>query len=141
MTDTFTKMNWEHPSLIGLAGMLPGEGGVPEIMRATVLRVMKEWRWDKCWGWNFPMMAMAAARNNEPAMAIDALLHDSPQNRFFANGCATGGPYPYFPSNGGLLYAIAMMAAGWEGAAHRRAPGFPDNGDWAVRWENLSSAP
>ena len=141
LTETFTHMNWEHPALIGLSGMLPGEGIDPAIMHATILRVMKEWQWDKCWGWDFPLMAMAAARNGEPAMAIDALLYDSPQNRFLANGCATGGPYPYFPSNGGLLYAIAMMAAGWDGAAHQKAPGFPDNGEWVVRWENLSSAP
>ena len=139
--ETFTKMNWEHPSLIGPSGMLPGEGVDPGIMRATIRRVMKEWRWDKCWGWDFPMMAMAAARNGEPAMAIDALLHDAPTNRFLANGCATGGPYPYFPANGGLLYAVAMMAAGWDGAARQNAPGFPDDGSWVVRWENLHPAP
>lgn len=141
LTETFTKMNWEHPSLVGPSGMLPGEGVDPEIMQATIRRVMKEWRWDKCWGWDFPMMAMAAARNGEPAMAIDALLHDAHTNRFMANGCATGGPYPYFPANGGLLYAVAMMAAGWDGAAHRKAPGFPDDGSWVVRWENLHPAP
>lgn len=141
MTDTFTRMNWEHPSLVGPFGMLPGAGVAPEIMHATLHRVMKTWRWDKCWGWDFPMMAMAAARNGEPEMAIDALLYDSPQNRFLANGCATGGPYPYFPSNGGLLYAIAMMAAGWDGAPHRQAPGFPNNGDWVVQWENINPAP
>ena len=141
LTETFTRMNWEHPALIGLSGMLPGDGVDPKVAHATVLRVMKEWQWDRCWGWDFPMMAMAAARNHEPEMAIDALLLDSPQNRFLTNGCATGGPYPYFPSNGGLLYAIALMAGGWDGAAHRNAPGFPDNGDWVVRWENLNLAP
>lgn len=141
MTDTFTQMNWEHPSLIGPSGMLFGDGVAPQVMHATILRVMKEWQWDKCWGWDFPMMAMAAARHNEPGIAIDALLHDAATNQFLLNGCATGGPYPYFPSNGGLLYAVAMMAGGWDGAAHRNAPGFPDNGDWVVRWENLNPAP
>lgn len=141
MTDTFTQMNWEHPSLIGPSGMLFGDGVVPQVMHATILRVMKEWQWDKCWGWDFPMMAMAAARHNEPAIAVDALLYDAPTNQFLLNGCATGGPYPYFPANGGLLYAVAMMAGGWDGAAHRNAPGFPDNGDWVVRWENLNPAP
>jgi hypothetical protein len=141
MTDTFTQMNWEHPSLIGPSGMLFGDGVVPHVMHATILRVMKEWQWDKCWGWDFPMMAMAAARHNEPAIAVDALLHDATTNQFLLNGCATGGPYPYFPSNGGLLYAVAMMAGGWDGAPQRNAPGFPDNGDWVVRWENLNPAP
>ena len=141
LAETFTHMNWEHPALVGMSGMLPGEGVDPETAHATILRVMKEWQWDKCWGWDFPLMAMAAARNGEPEMAINALLHASPQNRFLANGCATGGPYPYFPSNGGLLYAIAMMTAGWDGTAHRKAPGFPNNGDWIVHWENLNPAP
>jgi hypothetical protein len=32
-----------------------------------------------------------------------------------------------------------MMAAGWDGAPDRSAPGFP--ADWDVRWEGLSRAP
>jgi hypothetical protein len=43
--------------------------------------------------------------------------------------------------NGGLLYATALMAAGWDGAPNRNAPGFPGNGQWNVRWEDLSRAP
>ncbi len=35
----------------------------------------------------------------------------------------TGGPCPYLPGNGGLLYAVALMAAGWEGAPKKHAPG------------------
>ncbi len=34
-----------------------------------------------------------------------------------------------------------MMAAGWDGAPKRHAPGFPDDGNWNVRWEGLSPAP
>jgi hypothetical protein len=41
----------------------------------------------------------------------------------------------------GLLTAIAMMAAGWDGAPQRHAPGFPDNGRWQVRWEGLKPMP
>lgn len=141
MTDTYTKMNWEHPSLIGVRGWLPGDGVDPDVMRATVRKVWKEWQWDRCWGWDFPMMAMAAARNGEPEMAVDALLMPSPRNQFLANGTSTGGPFPYFPSNGGLLYAVALMAAGWDGAPHSDAPGFPSNAGWKVRHENLSRAP
>jgi len=39
--------------------------------------------------------------------------------------------------NGGLLAAVAMMAAGWEGGPGRSAPGFPANGRWDVRHEGL----
>jgi hypothetical protein len=57
-------------------------------------------------------------------------------------GLSTGGPYPYFPANGGLLYAIALMAAGWDGAPNIPAPGFPNDGvSWKVRYEGLNKAP
>lgn len=140
-TDTYTRLNWEHPSLIGIKGMLPGDGVDPMTMRATVRKVMETWQWDKCWGWDFPMTAMAAARSGEPKLAIDALLYSSPKNGFDARGLSSGGPFPYFPSNGGLLTAVAMMAAGWDGAPARHAPGFPCDGSWDVRWEDLHPMP
>jgi hypothetical protein len=86
-------------------------------------------------------MAMAAARNDQPALAPNALLHPSRKNHFNELGLSSGGPFPYFPSNGGLLFAAAMMAAGWDGAPARPAPGFPADGSWSVRWENLVKAP
>jgi hypothetical protein len=142
MTDTYTKMNFEHPSLIGTLGVLPGDGVDPAVMKNTVRKVMQTWTWDRCWGWDFPMMAMAAARNGEPAIAIDALLHSSKKNVMNSHGLSSGGPFPYFPSNGGLLYAVAMMAAGWDGAPMgKHAPGFPDDGSWTVRAEGFLRAP
>ena len=141
MTDTYTQWNWEHPSLIGTLGMLPGDGVDPQVMKRTVKKVMTEWNWNKCWGWDFPMMAMAAARNGAPEMAIDALLNSSPRNGFNEIGLSSGGPFPYFPSNGGLLYAVAMMAAGWDGGPQYHAPGFPKDGNWVVKWEGLYKAP
>jgi hypothetical protein len=44
----------------------------------------------------------------------------------------------YFPSNGGLLLAVALMAGGWDGqaASAGSAPGFPKSG-WKVRAEGL----
>jgi len=46
----------------------------------------------------------------------------------------------YFPSNGGLLLAVALMAAGWDGETSP-APGFPKDGRWRVRSEGLSKLP
>jgi hypothetical protein len=46
------------------------------------------------------------------------------------------------PGNGGLLYATALMAAGWDGSpAGKDAPGFPDDGSWVVKWDGLKKAP
>ena len=141
MTNTYTTMNWEHPGQIGIYGMLPGDGVDKKIAHATVRKVFETWKWDSCWGWDFPMMAMAAARVGEPGMAIDALIHPSHKNLICANGFSRGGPYPYFPANGGLLYAIAMMAAGWDGCPEKATPGFPADGSWSVKTEGFRMAP
>jgi hypothetical protein len=141
MNDTYTKWNWEHPSLIGPLGMLPGDGVDAAVMKATMSKVRQAWNWNRTWGWDFPMLAMCAAKVGDPHTAVDMLLHPSPGFQFNACGLATGGPFPYFPSNGGLLYAVAMMAAGWDGAPDRPAPGFPDDGSWVVKWEGLKKAP
>jgi hypothetical protein len=40
-----------------------------------------------------------------------------------------------------LLAAVAMMAAGWDGAPDFEAPGFPKDGNWVVRHEGLFQMP
>ena len=140
--DTYTKRNFEHPDPIGVLGMLPPIQGVDAgIATRTVAKVWTTWQWDRCWGWDFPWMAMAAARTGQPQIAVDALLAKSPRNGYDLQGINTGGPCPYLPGNGGLLYAAAMMAAGWDGAPQRHAPGFPADGSWVVKWEGLKTAP
>jgi protein-glucosylgalactosylhydroxylysine glucosidase len=87
-------------------------------------------------------MAMAAARVGEPHIAIEASLRDAgSKNRYDVRGVNTGRPCSYLPGNGGLLYAVALMAAGWEGGPTRHAPGFPADGTWVVKWEALKRAP
>jgi hypothetical protein len=141
-TDTYTKRNFEHPDPIGVFGMLPPTPGVDAaIATRTVARVWATWDWNRCWGWDLPWMAMAAARTGQPQIAVDALLKKSARNDYDFQGINTGGPCPYLPGNGGLLYAVAMMAAGWDGAPQRNAPGFPDDGTWVVKWEGLKTAP
>ena len=138
--DMWTRWNFEHPALTGVFGWLPGDGVDVPTARRTAERVFREWRFDHVWGWDFPMLAMCAARLGEPAQAVDFLLHPAGGFQFDDAGYATGGPFPYFPSNGGLLYAVALMAAGWDGAPAHHAPGFPGDGQWDVRWEGLRTA-
>ncbi len=138
-TDTYTKRAWEHPDPVGVLGMLPPVAGVDsETARRTVVKVWTTWDWNRCWGWDFPWMAMAAARTGQPRIAVDALLKDNSRNSYSIEGINGGW---YLPGNGGLLYAVAMMAAGWDGAPERSAPGFPDDGSWVVKWEGLKKAP
>lgn len=86
------------------------------------------------------MLAMSAARNGEKDKAIEWLLH--PLFEFDDIGMPIGGvrvPTPYFPGSGSYLYAIAMMAKGWDGSSSTVAPGFPDIG-WKVRTEGIATA-
>jgi hypothetical protein len=87
------------------------------------------------------MLAMSAARLGMPDEAIDWLLH--PLFQFDDVGMPIGGvrvPTPYFPGSGSLLYAVGMMAAGWDdqNLPKQQAPGFPNN--WTVKVEGISKA-
>jgi hypothetical protein len=144
--DSFTNPKWvtDHPSVVNALGMLPGPTVDPVVMRNTLDWIWQNWNWPDTWAWDYPALAMCAARVGEPDRAVDALLLDTPKNHYTANGHVfqRSPDLPlYLPGNGGLLTAVAMMAAGWDGAPHRNAPGFPDNGQWTVRWENLRPLP
>jgi protein-glucosylgalactosylhydroxylysine glucosidase len=85
---------------------------------------------------------MTAARLNKPEVAIDALLMDVQKNTYLVNGHNYQDKRLrlYLPGNGGLLAAISMMAAGWDGNTIEN-PGFPKNGQWNVKWEGLKKMP
>ena len=88
------------------------------------------------------MLAMCAARLGKPEKAIEALLMDVQKNTYLVNGHNYQDQRLrlYLPGNGGLLAAVAMMTAGWDGASDD-APGFPKDGTWKVRWEGLERMP
>ncbi len=137
---TFTERNHDHPSMLAALGVLKGATVDRETMRRTLYKVLKEWNWAETWGWDYPMTAMTAARLGETKLAVDALLMDTEKNHFLPNGHNYQRPnLPlYLPGNGGLLYAVAMMAAGWENAPKPDAPGFPADGSWVVRREGFN---
>ena len=113
-----------------------------ETMRRTLRRTLETWQWPETWGWDYPLVAMTAARLGEPELAIDALLLDTPKNRYLPNGhnFQRPGLSIYLPGNGGLLAATAMMAAGWDDGPTQATPGFPAR-RWTVRAERLRRAP
>ncbi len=143
--DSYTNPRWndDHPAVLGALGMLPGPGIDRPTMHRTFDWVWQNWNWPNTWGWDYPMVAMCAARVGEPNRAVDALLLDTPKNFYRVNGHNHQRPglTIYLPGNGGLLTATAMMAAGWDGAPDRHAPGFPNDGTWQVRWEDLRPLP
>lgn len=133
-----------HPTMLGALGVVPRTPLVDlPTMQRTLDFVLEKWPRDDTWGWDYPMMAMTAARLGRPDLAIAALLMDTPKNSYLANGHNYQiSILPlYLPGNGGLLFATAMMAAGWKGAPAGNAPGFPKEGEgWTVRWEGLHPA-
>ena len=141
---TFTDADQrrDHPTLLGAYGFVASKRVDREAMRRTLRRVFETWHWAETWGWDYPLVAMTAARVGEPGLAIDALLMDTPKNRYHPNGhnYQRPGLTIYLPGNGGLLTATAMMAAGWDGAPRTDAPGFPRAG-WTVRAERLRGLP
>lgn len=134
----------DHPSFLMALGQLPGAGVDRATMRRTLAAVLARWDWHtKIWGWDYPMIAMTAARLGMGREAVDVLLKtDGPNNAYTAAGHNPNTELPvYLPGNGALLAAVAMMAGGWDGAPSTAAPGFPQDGTWVVHSEGLQPLP
>jgi hypothetical protein len=149
----------DHPTMLAPLGILPGG---PDVDRATMARtldaVLAHWDWEtKIWGWDYPMIAMTAARLGRPETAVEILLRDGPNNRYLPNGhcpqrsdekfdpkAPAGGRRReiavYLPANGAFLSAVALMVAGWDGCTEDY-PGIPKDGTWHVRAEGLHRLP
>jgi hypothetical protein len=130
-----------RPAWFEAYGCMPGTRIDHKVMEATFEEHTRNLSTRHCWGCDFPMLAMTAARLGKPAKALELLMYKTKVNSYLANGSNPGGAFPYYPGNGGLLWAVSMMAAGWEGCPDRNAPGFPDNGQWDVKWERMRKAP
>jgi hypothetical protein len=122
-------------------GVLPGKGIDVDAMRNTLHRVTHPDAPQNAVTWGTAMMAMCAARLNEPDLAIQLLVGHYDENPFRVSGYTVRRPDQtpmYMPANGGWLSAVAMMAAGWDGTT-THAPGFPKS--WHVRYEGLLPLP
>jgi protein-glucosylgalactosylhydroxylysine glucosidase len=143
--DAYTDRQFrrDHPAVVGAYGFLPWNNRIDTVVMAkTFDNIMNDWQWDTTWGWDYPLLAMTAARLSRPEQAINALLMDIQKNTYLVNGHNYQDQRLrlYLPGNGGLLAAVAMMAGGWDGNK-KRAPGFPDNGMWNVKWEGFKPMP
>ncbi len=143
--DTYKDIRFtsDHPAVLGALGILPESQLVkPALMNNTLDWIWDNWNWNKTWGWDYPMTAMCAARLYQPQMAVDALLMDKRTNTYLPNGHNYQDKRlrVYLPGNGGLLTAVAMMCAGWDGNT-KETPGFPHDENWNVIWEDLNPMP
>jgi hypothetical protein len=141
-TESYSEMELmeDHPVVLGAYGILPDWDKLdPEVMRKTMHTIAERWDWPSTWGWDYPMSAMAAVRLGEPDLALEFLLKDVQKNTYLKNGHNYQSPRLriYLPGNGGFLTTVAMMCAGWEGCETEN-PGFPKDGKWNVKWENIT---
>lgn len=129
----------DHPIVVGAYGILPKGRVRTSKMAATFDEVFREWNWESTWGWDYPLLAMTATRLMQAEDAVEVLLFETGKNTYLLNGHNFQNERLkiYLPGNGGLLTAVAMMAAGFEGSESTN-PGFPDNGQWMVKWEGLN---
>lgn len=130
----------DHPSMLAAYGLVPRTRVIdPEVMARTLDDALADWDWDSTWGWDYPVAAMTATRLGRPADAVDALLLERPKNAYLANGHnrQTDRLPVYLPGNGGLLWAVALMAGGWDGSGE--APGF--GARWSVAHEGFVRLP
>ena len=132
--DSYTNERYisDHPAVLGCLGMLPETDKVDrQTMRRTFDRVVERWNWPHTWGWDYPLVAMAAAELGLYEEAIHFLLLDVQKNTYLPNGhnFQDGRLTLYLPGNGGLLTTVARMCTKDQ---------FPKDGNWEVRWENLN---
>lgn len=130
----------DHPSMLAAHGVVPPVGLTsPDVVRATLHDVLQDWDWDTTWGWDYPMIAMTATRLQDPETAVDALLLAAAKNEHGPNGHNRQDDRlpAYLPGNGGLLAAVALMVAGWDGGPAR--PGIPTG--WTLHAEGFVPAP
>jgi len=115
----------DHPSMTGIYGWLPPQ---PDqfnltIMQNTAAQVYATWNFTYSYGWDFPLLAMNAARLGHIDEAFDFLLETNFQ--FDDAGYQVGGarvPTPYMPGAASMLWAVALLAGGWDGSEGSHFP-------------------
>lgn len=149
----------DHPQMLMPLGFLPPTEAVdPATMNRTLDAVLQHWDWEtKIWGWDYPMIAMTAARLGRPEVAVEVLLRDGPNNVYLPNGhcpqrsdvaLAPNAPpgarkreiATYLPANGAFLAAVSLMLGGWDGGPGELS-GIPRDGTWVVQAEGWKPFP
>ncbi|KAK5164015.1 uncharacterized protein LTR77_010106 [Saxophila tyrrhenica] len=132
-----TTYTTDHQSMLGIYGWLPPQPDFNlTIMQNTVEHVYSTWNFTDSYGWDFPLLTMNAARLGEVDRAVDWLLDSTFE--FDDAGYQVGGarvPTPYMPGAASLLWAVAMLASGWDG---HEGSHFPSS--WNVEVEGFLPA-
>lgn len=132
-----SKYLTDHPAVLGAYSTIPAANGLDTVvMKKTYFTVLEKWDWNETWGWDYPLMAMTAARLHMGEEAVNALLMPVRTNTYLVNGhnYQDDRLTIYLPGNGGVLNAVALMCTGAD-ADKGINIGFPKS--WNVKWEGL----
>ena len=111
-TETYTKYNTDHPSMLYSYGMLSDE--IDEtVLLHSLDTFRKGWNLVSMWGWDFAMLAMIYEKLGKSGDAYDMLLWETEKNAYVVSGnnaqlSRTDLPL-YLPGNGSLLMAMSLL--------------------------------
>ncbi|MBN2973875.1 hypothetical protein JW805_17845 [Roseomonas aeriglobus] len=125
--------NRDHPSFLMAYGFIPGARIDPATMRRTFAATEAHWDLRQTWGWDFPMMAMTAARLGMPDKAVDWLFTPQKNNQWGVTGMT---PRVHLDAHAADLVPTSGGAGGVameknpDGPGYKRAAEtyFPSNG-------------
>lgn len=143
--DTYEHFNTDHPSMVAAFGLLPGDDINQVYIKNTLEKICECWNFNSMWGWDFAMMSMTATRLGWSEKVIDFILMEQNKNSYVLSGNnyqKSNDKLPlYLPGNGSLLLAVAMMIAGYGMKEDTICKGFPADGSWKIKFEDISGLP
>jgi hypothetical protein len=146
-----------EPDMYAKAGGLPSDiimalGYMPEtpmvekeIMKNTFKTIYERNGLNSFVSWAMGKGALSAARLGFRDIAVDIAGNTTPKACFSQSGFVQRpkeglGCPAYFPVNSSFLAATGLMLAGWDNC-NETAPGFPKDGNWDVKIENMLLMP
>lgn len=146
-SDMYSRKGGFPSNMIMALGFLPKTKMVDEeIMKNTLDAIVERNGIPSFVSWTMGKGAIAAARLGNQKVAIDIVCNDAPKAKFNKSGYVLrpkeGINNPaYLPVNSSFLAAIGLMAGGWDNSPEINAPGFPQDGKWQVKVENIQKLP
>jgi hypothetical protein len=146
-SDMYNRKGGFSSAMLMSLGQLPQTPLIdPKIMSNTFNAIYERNGLKSFVSWSLGKGAMTAARLGEQDKAVDILCNTLPGAVFLKNGHVQRAKEPlacpaYLPANSAFLAAVALMAAGWDNGPETNAPGFPQNGNWHIRVENVNKLP
>jgi len=145
--DMYNRKGGFSSAMLMSLGYLPQTPLIdPKIMSATFNTIYERNGLRSFVSWSLGKGAMTAARLGEQDKAVDILCNALPGAVFLKNGHVQRAKEPlacpaYLPANSAFLAAVALMAEGWDNGPEVNAPGFPQDGNWHIKVENLNKLP